>query len=237
MEDLTELSHAQKLAAWREVARRIAHEIKNPLTPIQLSAQRLKKKVESDESALGDSKALVEECSDTILEEVFTLKRLVDEFSLFARMPDVKPVKYQLNAVIKAAVTAYAGNTNGITIDLNLGKIPQILIDPEQMKRVVRNLLDNAIEAMEGMDTGKIVITTRIHAVNGIELSMADEGVGINPEDMDKVFVPYFSGKKKGTGLGLAIVSKIIADHGGKISVRHNMPKGAVFVIHLPRGG
>lgn len=237
MEDLTELSHAQKLAAWREVARRIAHEIKNPLTPIQLSAQRLKKKVESDISALGDSKALVEECSDTILEEVFTLKRLVDEFSLFARMPDVKPVKYQLNAVIKAAVTAYAGNTNGITIDLNLGKIPQILIDPEQMKRVVRNLLDNAIEAMEGMDTGKIVITTRIHAVNGIELSMADEGVGINPEDMDKIFVPYFSGKKKGTGLGLAIVSKIIADHGGKISVRHNMPKGAVFVIHLPRGG
>lgn len=236
MEDLTELGRAQKLAAWREVARRIAHEIKNPLTPIQLSAQRLKKKVESEGSSLGDAKGLVEECSDTILEEVFTLKRLVDEFSLFARMPDVKPIKYQLNTVVKSAVTSYAGNTNGIKIDLNLGKLPQISIDPEQMKRVVRNLLDNALEAMDGMSNGKIVISTRIKAENGVELSMADEGIGINKEDMDKIFVPYFSGKKKGTGLGLAIVSKIISDHGGRISVHHNTPRGAIFIIHLPRG-
>ena len=237
MEDLTELSRAQKLAAWREVARRIAHEIKNPLTPIQLSAQRLKKKVESEGESLGEAKELIEECSDTILDEVFTLKRLVDEFSLFARMPDVKLVKYQLNAVVKSAVTAYDGNTNGITINLKLGRLPQTLIDPEQMKRVIRNLLENALEAMEGMTSGKIEITTCVNTTNGVELVVADEGIGINKEDMDKIFVPYFSGKKKGTGLGLAIVSKIVADHGGKISVQENVPRGAMFVIHLPRGG
>jgi two-component system nitrogen regulation sensor histidine kinase NtrY len=237
IEDLTELSRAQKLAAWREVARRIAHEIKNPLTPIQLSAQRLKKKVETDGAGLGEAKELVEECSDTILEEVFTLKRLVDEFSLFARMPEVNLVKYQLNTVVKSSVTAYDGNTNGIQINLRLGKLPQILIDPEQMKRVIRNLLENALEAMEGMASGKIEITTCMSATNGVELVVADEGVGINKEDMDKIFVPYFSGKKKGTGLGLAIVSKIVSDHGGKISVSENTPRGAMIVIHLPRGG
>lgn len=237
MEDLTELSQAQKLAAWREVARRIAHEIKNPLTPIQLSAQRLKKKVESEGEKLGEAKDLVGECSDTILDEVLTLKRLVDEFSLFARMPDVKLVKHQLNTVIKSAVTAYNGSMNGITINMKLGKLPQILIDPEQMKRVIRNLLDNAIEAMEGMDSGRIEISTCMNSSNKVELVVADEGVGIDKENMDKIFVPYFSDKKKGTGLGLAIVSKIVADHGGKISVTENSPRGAMFIINLPRGG
>jgi len=236
LEDLTELSRAQKLAAWREVARRIAHEIKNPLTPIQLSAQRLKKKLSSRRSAADAERSLIKESTETILEEVGTLKRLVDEFSLFARMPELNLMKYQLNRVVKNAYAAYDELQNGIEINLRLGKIPKILMDPEQMKRAIRNLIDNAIESMEEAGPGTISIATKADSDNGIELIISDQGKGIKEEERDKIFVPYFSSKKKGTGLGLAIVSKIIADHGGSISLTKNKPKGTIVTIHLPGG-
>ncbi len=236
LEDLTELSRAQKIAAWREVARRVAHEIKNPLTPIQLSAQRLKKKSQAktdDENLTG----FMQECSEAILEEVFTLKRLVDEFSLFARMPEVKPVKSELNKIIQNSLSPYLASSNGVEIITDLQKLPKIMIDPEQMKRVIRNLMDNAIEAMSGIETRQVHIRTDKIDPRTVELTISDSGSGISGQAMDKIFVPYFSNKKKGTGLGLAIVKKIIDEHGGRISVRDNTPQGTTFIIQLPIGG
>jgi two-component system nitrogen regulation sensor histidine kinase NtrY len=237
LEDLTELSRAQKIAAWREVARRVAHEIKNPLTPIQLSAQRLRKKSLDTEGESADLNLFIKDCAETILDEVFSLKKLVDEFSLFARMPEIKPVKYQLNSVIESAVTPYLNLSNGLKITLDLNKIPQISIDPDQMKRAVRNLIENAVESMADTETKKIDITTDISGNDNVEMKISDVGVGISKQDLNKIFVPYFSSTKKGTGLGLAIVKKIIDEHNGQIDVRDNKPRGTVFVINLPCGG
>jgi len=236
MEDLTELSRAQKMAAWREVARRIAHEIRNPLTPIQLSAQRLRKKAStSDDAAMLQN--LIRECSDSILDEVFTLKRLVDEFSLFARMPEVKLVKVELNQIIDSAISPYRDPANGLKIDLDLNKLPQIHLDPDQMKRALRNLIDNSIEAMHPVENKTLRIKSSVNSRNNIEIILSDTGPGINKNELDKIFVPYFSSKKKGTGLGLAIVKKIIDEHNGKISVVKNSSRGTSFAIEIPIGG
>jgi two-component system nitrogen regulation sensor histidine kinase NtrY len=228
-DDLTELIKAQRAAAWKEVARRIAHEVKNPLTPIQLSAQRLRKRFLE---GTGDYGQIINECTETIITQVEGMKALVDEFSKFARMPEVAPQPNSLHTLIDEAAALYLGAHKDIEImkDYDPG-ITVVNVDGEQMKRAFMNLFDNAVTAMDGK--GIVYIKTAMEP-GMIRVEVADEGPGIAPEDSERLFQPYFSKKKSGTGLGLAIVSRIISDHGGYIKVESNEPKGARFVIELP---
>ena len=231
LDDLTSLIKAQRMAAWREVARRIAHEIKNPLTPIQLSAERLRKRFLSRFE--GEEKVF-DECTAMIIKSVDELKGLVDEFSNFARMPASIPSPNDLNGILKEALTLYVEAHRRITFSLRTDDgMPPILLDRDQIKRVVINLLDNAVAAID--EEGEIELATCYDS----ELKMAtftvsDTGHGIAAEDRPRLFEPYFSRKKCGTGLGLAIVNTIIADHHGFIRAKENLPKGSRFVIELP---
>ncbi len=230
-EDLTELLKAQKVAAWQEVARRVAHEIKNPLTPIQLSAQRMRKKF--FEKA-PDFDRVFDESTNVIVNEVTSLKHMVDEFSKFARLPAPQLAQQSLHDVVNEVVALYRGAHKDVELIVSLDQdLPPLKFDWEQIKRVLVNLLDNAIQAMG--QKGRVWLTTlydtkRRRAV----VSIADEGSGIAPEDQEKLFVPYFTRKKSGTGLGLAIVRRIITDHEGQIQAGNNQPKGAVFTFELP---
>ncbi|MBD0316156.1 MAG: HAMP domain-containing protein [Nitrospiraceae bacterium] len=230
-EDLTELIKAQKVAAWQEVARRVAHEIKNPLTPIQLSAQRLRKKF--FEKA-PDLDRVFDEATTVIINEVGSLKHMVDEFSKFARLPAPQMMRQSLHAVIHEVVTLYRAAHKDIELLVELDEdLPPINYDREQLKRVLVNLFDNAIQAMN--QKGRLWVsskydTKRKRAV----VAVADEGPGIAPEDQERLFVPYFTRKKTGTGLGLAIVRRIITDHEGQIQAGNNQPRGAVFTFDLP---
>jgi two-component system nitrogen regulation sensor histidine kinase NtrY len=230
-EDLTELIKAQKVAAWQEVARRVAHEIKNPLTPIQLSAQRLRKKF--FEKA-PDFEAIFDESTEVIVNEVGSLKQMVDEFSKFARLPLPQMARQSLHDIMREVVALYSGAHRDIEFQLILDEgLPPLNFDKEQIKRVFVNLFDNAIQAMN--QKGRLSVTTRYDTKkHRAVVSVADEGVGINPEDQERLFVPYFSRKKTGTGLGLAIVHRIITDHDGQIQAANNQPKGAVFTFELP---
>jgi two-component system nitrogen regulation sensor histidine kinase NtrY len=230
VEDLTELLRAQKAAAWREVARRIAHEIKNPLTPIQLSAQRLRKKFDENSA---DLESVVPEAAASIEREVGALKRLVDEFSRFARMPDISPKPVELDQLVKSVLTLYKGHPEiHWEVDLD-GLVGPVTLDPEQMRRVLINLIDNAVAAMN--DAGTLYIKARTLPGEGtLRLEVADTGPGLPAEDQDKVFSPYFSTKERGTGLGLAIVHKVVTDHRGSIRVEENQPRGVRFVIEMP---
>ncbi|PYS96928.1 MAG: hypothetical protein DMF50_02485 [Acidobacteria bacterium] len=233
LEDLTDLMRAQRIAAWREVARRLAHEIKNPLTPIQLSAERIRKKY-AERS--GDLDEIVREGTAAIVREVAALKSMVDEFTRFARLPAPNPVPTDVQEVIAAALALYNGVHSKVAIHPTCEPgLPRVQIDPDQMKRVLVNLLDNAVEAMGGQGTVTIA-AGRDPASGSVRLTVADDGPGIRPEDRDRLFLPYFSTKKKGTGLGLAIVHRIVSDHHGRIRVEDNMPHGARFVIDLPAG-
>lgn len=232
MEDLTELAKAQRAAAWEEVARRVAHEIKNPLTPISLSAQRLKRRFgHLMEAKEGE---VFYRCIETIIREVEELKRMVNEFYRFARLPEVSPRPTKLGDIIEDLVALYKASHKDIKFDVKISPdVPTLLLDKDQIKRAFMNLMENAIEAMKGM--GKIAISAGWNeSSKSVVVEVADEGVGIPPEDRERLFMPYFSTKEHGTGLGLAIVSRIVADHGGYIRVRENKPKGAVFVIELP---
>jgi len=230
-DDLTQLIKAQRMAAWREVARRIAHEIKNPLTPIQLSAQRLRKRYLT---RFGEDGMVFDECTDTIIKSVDELKTLVDEFSNFARMPSVQPTTNNLNDIIREAQTLYQEAHRNITFSFRADEtLPQLQLDRDQIKRVLINLLENAVAAING--TGVITI----ESIYNKELQMAtcivsDNGQGIAPEYRPRLFEPYFSTKKTGTGLGLAIVNSIITDHNGFIRVKDNVPKGTKVIIELP---
>ncbi len=230
-EDLSELIKAQKAAAWREVAQRIAHEIKNPLTPIQLSAQRLRKKFQDK---APDFDRICDESTQVIVNEVGSLKQMLDEFSKFARMPAPQMSVCSLDEVIKEVVTLYDGAHRDIEFHLDLDPdLPTLNFDREQMKRVFVNLCDNGIHAMN--QKGRLWIHTRYDTKRRrAVVTIADEGTGIAAEDQDKLFVPYFSRKKTGTGLGLAIVRRIITDHDGQIQVAPNHPHGAVFTFELP---
>ncbi len=230
-EDLSELIKAQKVAAWEEVARRIAHEIKNPLTPIQLSTQRMRKKFFENSQDFAD---IFNSCTNTIIQEVNSLKSLVDEFSNFARMPAVNPVPGDLHDVIKEVIHLYQGSPKGLKIITNLAPdLPVVNFDGEQMKRVFINLFENGIAAMDG--NGHLWIATSFdQRLKVVRIEVADEGAGIQPEDKDKLFLPYFSKKRTGTGLGLAIVNRIVAEHNGYIRVENNEPKGVIFIIELP---
>jgi len=230
-DDLTQLYKAQRMAAWREVARRIAHEIKNPLTPIQLSAQRLRRKY-LDRFNTEDK--VFDECTQMINQQVDELKNLVNEFSNFARMPAIKPSENNLNDVINECLALYKEAHKNIHFSRTLSEdLPATRFDREQIKRVLINLLENSVSAIAG--DGEISLETSYNQeLQIISVSVADSGCGIPPEDKSRLFEPYFSTKKTGTGLGLAIVSTIVADHGGYIRVRDNQPRGTIFTIELP---
>jgi two-component system nitrogen regulation sensor histidine kinase NtrY len=231
LDDVTPLIRAQKVAAWREVARRLAHEIKNPLTPIQLSAERMRRRIDEAGPAVRD---LMDECTRTIIGEVDALKGLVDEFSQFARMPAPRAALSDLHALLDDTVALYDGLFAEVRFERRYaGDLPEVRVDPEQMRRVVINLVDNAIEAMDRR--GTIVIETGCEPGHRVcRIAVADDGPGIPETERDKLFLPYYSTKGRGSGLGLAIVRRIVAEHGGSIEVRDNVPKGTRFTIELP---
>jgi two-component system nitrogen regulation sensor histidine kinase NtrY len=229
VEDLTELLQAQRASAWREVARRIAHEIKNPLTPIQLAAQRLRKKF----SEGADLENVIPGATESIEREVGALKRLVDEFSRFARMPEVAPQEVELARVIDSVLELYKGLPR-IRWEVDVaGSIGRVTLDPEQIRRVLINLIDNAVAAMSGEGTIRIGADLT-PGERRLRIEVSDTGPGIGPRELDKMFSPYFSTKRRGTGLGLAIVHRVITDHHGTIQVENNQPTGARFVIEIP---
>ncbi len=240
-DDVTPLIRTQRVAAWRDVARRLAHEIKNPLTPIQLSAERLRRQLGS---APPSARALIEECTSTIVTEVDSLKALVDEFAQFARMPAPKAIPTDLNLVMAETLGLYNGLLKETVLEQHLASdLPLVRIDAEQIRRVVINLIDNAVEALGGAAAGArpvdriatIQVATQHDAGNGVaRVTVSDNGPGIPPEDREKLFLPYYSTKRRGSGLGLAIVRRIIAEHGGAIDVADNIPSGTVFTIELP---
>ena len=230
-EDLTFLVKAQRMAAWREVARRIAHEIKNPLTPIQLNAQRIRRKYLP---VLGIEGAILDQCTKSIIDQVEQLKNMVNEFSKFARMPGANPISGKLNQIVGEVVDLYRSANERIVIQFHPDElIPVFEIDGEQFKRAIMNLLDNAITAVGPV--GRVEIKTEYEPVLRIAtISVSDSGPGISREDSERIFEPYFTRKKSGTGLGLTIVSAIVADHNGFIRVRNNETGGACFIIELP---
>jgi len=233
-DDLTQLLKAQRMAAWREVARRIAHEIKNPLTPVQLSAQRLRRRY-LDRFSADD--AVFDECTRMIINQVDELKNLVNEFSSFARMPASNPAPNDLNKIISDTLVLYQEGHKEIKFNFRRDPaVPTFELDRDQIKRVLINLLDNSIDAMHGK--GAIAIETQFNQeMQMATFTVADNGEGISAEDKPRLFEPYFSTKKSGTGLGLAIVATIISDHNGYIRVRDNEPRGTRFIVELPISG
>lgn len=259
IEDLSELIAAQRASAWQEVARRMAHEIKNPLTPIQLSAERIAKnftnggaqenylqintgknrlETKDQRPKTQDQIAkVIKDGTETILREVNSLKSMVDEFSRFARLPNAKLEKGNVNEIIEQAVFLYEDRFPDIQIKTKLeGKIPGVLIDEEQLRRVFVNLIENSIEAFDESQTEKQIFIKTFHdaARDLIVAEVSDNGGGISPAGFQKLFQPYFSTKGRGTGLGLAIVQRIIGEHRGKIKAVSNKPRGAKFIIELP---
>jgi len=231
-EDLTELQKAVRAAAWREVARRMAHEIKNPLTPVQLSAQRLQKKYGDK---LGEEGAVFQECTQTIINQVEVLKNLVNEFSRYARMPVANLTISDLNEVLTESVAFFQEAHKEIQFNLQGGAdIPKLKMDSEQIKRVMVNLLDNAVAAVAGKEGVISTFVSHDRRYRKVRVEVADNGCGVPAGYKMKMFEPYFSTKKAGTGLGLAIVSSIIADHHGYISVRDNPEGGTVVAFELP---
>jgi two-component system nitrogen regulation sensor histidine kinase NtrY len=236
VEDLTEIVRAQKANAWREVARRLAHEIKNPLTPIQLSAERIGRNVTRLPGATLRVANVVNECVQTIVSEVSSLKNLVDEFVRFARLPAVSRVPDSMRDLVERTMSLYEGRMDGVNVSVDIpSDMPQVLMDAMQMRRVLVNLLDNALESLSSVDPKNLKITCDL-ARDGTmaRLTIEDSGAGIAPEDRERLFTPYFSTRKNGTGLGLSIASRIVADHGGYIGAEPNSPRGTRFVIELP---
>ncbi len=252
IEDLSELIAAQRASAWQEVARRMAHEIKNPLTPIQLSAERIAKQFRGQVSSVGDSigtesprsdgktEKIINDGTETILREVSSLKSMVDEFSRYARLPKATLEEGELNRIIQQATLLYADRKDEIKIETNLARdIPKLLVDAEQLKRVFVNLIDNSCEAFEdGVGDRVINIKTYHDAARDLVVTeFSDNGKGIDPANIQNFFQPYFSTKGRGTGLGLAIVQRIVDEHGGKIKAVANKPKGAKFILEINVGG
>jgi two-component system nitrogen regulation sensor histidine kinase NtrY len=231
-EDITQLQRAERVAAWREVARRIAHEIKNPLTPIQLSAQRLQRKYAD---RLGDEEPIFTECTQTIISQVDVIKNLVNEFSRYARMPVSQRTPNDLNEVIKESVVLFQDAHKGIAFDFQEdANIPRLNLDAEQIRRVMVNLLDNAVAAI-GKEDGRIEVRTFYDEPGRKAMvDVIDNGCGVSDADKMKIFEPYFSTKRSGSGLGLAIVNSIISDHRGHVSVTDHTPKGTIVSFELP---
>jgi len=237
-DDITELSKAQHMSAWREVARRVAHEIKNPLTPIQLSAQRLQRLL-----ANSSESAIVQECTQTIVEHVDSIKRLANEFSKFARMPTAEFKLVNLNSLISETLAPFAEDSSAIVFQFIAdSSMPDVIMDAEQIRRVVINLVDNAVAAITGQSEadrstfpGRVVVRSSYDRRRRVAvIEVADSGPGINATDRSRIFEPYFTTKERGTGLGLAIVTSILNDHQGEIRVYENQPRGTKFTVELP---
>jgi hypothetical protein len=235
-EDLSDLLKAQKQAAWREVARRVAHEIKNPLTPIALSAERIKRHLERATPPDKASLDIVRGCAETIAGAVETVRRLVDDFSTLARFPTSNPHPADINEVVESALSMFHGRLDGIEVHKSLASdLPKVMADAEAIKRAVANLVDNAAEAMQASLVREIQISTSLVASrDAVEIVVADTGHGVTRELKEKLFLPYFSTRKRGTGLGLAIVNRVIEEHRGSIRVEENQPVGARFIVELP---
>jgi nitrogen fixation/metabolism regulation signal transduction histidine kinase len=235
-EDLSDLLKAQKQAAWREVARRVAHEIKNPLTPIALSAERIRRHLERGVKPDAASLKTIQECAATIAGAVETVRTLVNEFASLAQFPAPQPQPSSLNGIVEAALAMFNGRLDGISVHTSLAAdLPPVMADPEAIKRVLANLVDNAAEAMQHSLLRELHIATCLaEDRDAVELVIADTGHGVTSELKEKLFLPYFSTKKRGTGLGLAIVNRIIEDHHGSIRVEENRPVGARFIVELP---
>ncbi|CAO0820839.1 two-component system, NtrC family, nitrogen regulation sensor histidine kinase NtrY [Desulfarculales bacterium] len=236
-EDLSELEKAQRMAAWREVARRIAHEVKNPLTPIKLSAQRLVRRYEEH---LGDDAKIFHECTSTIIHQVEELRRLVNEFSTFARLPSVRLALGDLSAIAEEALSLFRTGHRDISFEMEAEEgIPIFDLDHEQMSRAIINLMDNAVAALEESLPPKQVVVRLSYddILKIVRLEVEDSGPGVSATDRLRLFEPYYSTKKGGTGLGLAIVSTIVSDHNGYIRVQDNQPHGTRIIIELPARG
>jgi nitrogen fixation/metabolism regulation signal transduction histidine kinase len=253
IEDLSELLTAQRAAAWSEVARRMAHEIKNPLTPIQLSAERIAKNFHrsSNGGMLADANgnhgdaatekarvaSVIDECTQTITREVAGLKAMVDEFSRFARLPHARLEVADLNEVVRQAIALYEDRLDGVRMDVHLARtLPAAMLDSEQLRRVFVNIIDNALESLADSDgERRITVATAHDPARGLLLAeVTDTGHGIPRSDFTRLFQPYFSTRGRGTGLGLAIVQRIVMDHGGRIRAEANHPRGAKFIIEIP---
>ncbi|MGE0405496.1 MAG: ATP-binding protein [Candidatus Korobacteraceae bacterium] len=235
-EDLSDLLKAQKQAAWREVARRVAHEIKNPLTPIALSAERIRRHLERGHPPEEASLAVIGNCAETIAGAVETVRTLVDEFSALARFPTSQPQPSDINAIVENALTMFRGRLDGIQVQTFLAPgLPRVMADPEAIKRAIANLVDNAAEAIRDSMVREVQISTALlSSREAVEVVIADTGHGVTHEMKERLFMPYFSTKNRGTGLGLAIVSRIVEEHEGTIRVEENEPVGARFVVELP---
>ncbi len=233
MEDVTDILSAQRQLAWKEVARRVAHEIKNPLTPISLSAERIRRHVDH---AVAESSGIIRKCSDVILASVETLGSLVDQFAALAQFPASEPKACDVNAIVENARALFADRLHHIRIVERLADgLPPVLADPEAMKRALANLIDNAAEAMQGSLLRELTLETGlIEGRTKVEIVVSDTGHGLNDQMRERLFLPYVSTKQRGTGLGLAIAAKIIREHHGAIRAERNSPAGARFIIELP---
>ena len=235
-EDLSDLLKAQKQAAWREVAQRVAHEIKNPLTPIALSAERIRRHLGRSTAHDAASLEIVQSCSDVITASVETVRRLVDEFSTMARFPASRPQPAEINEIVKGALSQFDGRLDGVVLSTSLAEgLPPVMGDRESLRRALANLVDNAAEAMHDALVREIRVSTAlVTSRDAVEITVADTGHGVTRDLKEKLFLPYFSTRKRGTGLGLAIVSRVIEEHHGSIRVEENRPTGARFIIELP---
>ena len=233
VEDSSELLRAQRQLAWKEVAQRVAHEIKNPLTPIALSAERIGRHLDRGQP---ESSSVIRKCSEVILTCVGSLRSLVDQFSALAQFPAPQPRACDMNKVVNEALALFAGRLEGITVQRDLEEnLPTVLADPEALRRAFANLIDNAAEAMQG----SLLRILKIHSCmsedgDAVEVTVSDTGHGLTDEIRERLFLPFYSTKHRGTGLGLSIAAKIVQEHGGSIRAESNSPKGARFVLHLP---
>ncbi len=233
VEDTSELLRAQRQLAWKEVAQRVAHEIKNPLTPIALSAERIGKHLDR---AQQDSPNVIRKCSEVILSCVGTLRTLVDQFSALAQFPAPQPRACDMNRVTEEALALFAGRLDGITVQRDLApNLPPVHADPDAIRRALANLIDNAAEAMQGSLLRILRVTSALSEDGAaVEVSVSDTGHGLTDEIRERLFLPFYSTKHRGTGLGLSIAAKIVQEHGGTIRAEGNVPKGALFLLRIP---
>jgi hypothetical protein len=233
VEDTTDLLRAQRQLAWKEVAQRVAHEIKNPLTPIALSAERIARHLDRRQA---DSPNVIRKCSEVILGCVGTLRTLVDQFSALAQFPAPQPRACDLNQVAEQALALFAGRLEGITVKRSLeAGLPTVLADPEAIRRALANLIDNAAEAMQGSLLRVLAVQSSVTEDGAaVEITVSDTGHGLTDEIRERLFLPFYSTKHRGTGLGLSIAAKIVQEHGGSIRAESNTPKGARFLLRLP---
>jgi two-component system nitrogen regulation sensor histidine kinase NtrY len=244
LENATELLRAQKQSAWKEVARRVAHEIKNPLTPISLSAEQIRRHIDRLARAVADaippssteppSIAVIRRCSEVITSSVESMRSLVDQFAALAEFPTARPKPADLNTIVENSLALFAGRMQTIRIVRKMSPdLPLVMADPEALKRALGNLIDNAAEAMQQSLYRELQLSTCLLDNGMVELTIADSGSGLTDDMRERLFLPYFSTKQRGTGLGLAIAAKIIQEHQGTIRAEKNEPAGARFIVEL----